>query len=176
MQQLLHHFHWNNALVFVQESKEEVVTKSVSEFYFEQLLEKLEIQDSIQLTKNGKPFFSDTKLHFNIAHTDHFWMAGFAKFAIGIDAESKKAEHLLHNIDPLLGINTLVDWCVAESIIKCADRTLDDIIHLKCIEEYHQYSLWQEDYFVHSIGFHPEITAFLSTAFPNVQVEVQKLV
>lgn len=41
----------------------------------------------IRITENGKPYFSDSDLHFSITHTDRHAFCALSRHPIGIDAE-----------------------------------------------------------------------------------------
>lgn len=41
----------------------------------------------ILVTEQGKPYFSDTTLHFSITHTKHHVFCALSEYPIGIDAE-----------------------------------------------------------------------------------------
>jgi phosphopantetheinyl transferase len=84
----------------------------------------------LQFGPNGKPFFSDIGIQFNIAHCDTMVVCAFSELEIGIDVEGKsdQEQKLLSNALIALKINnlnaSLSDWTKIEAVIKLMGNSL----------------------------------------------------
>jgi phosphopantetheinyl transferase len=168
-----HLLHNHNCLVYIQDDLPTHINAEISEYFFQKLLNQLNIDDKILTFKNGKPHFAESPIQFNISHSGNVWMAAFCKYPIGVDAEERSNQHLINHIDPLLGIQNLDDWCCYEAIIKCLDIPLDDMMHIKQITKHQAYLCNDSTLFLHNIGFN-NYAAYLASEIPNLTVEVFK--
>jgi phosphopantetheinyl transferase len=126
-------------LLFIQSDQTEPITKETSAFYLQRLCKHLQIDDDIKYSANGKPYFEDETLHFNISNSGNIWCAAVYIHPVGIDVEMTSNHYLLTTLDPILGIETIADWCAKESIIKCLDIGIDEISNIKPSSILHHY-------------------------------------
>ncbi len=159
-------------LLFIQNDTQQIIYKEESNYYLQQLLHFLQIEEQIIYSPNGKPLFADSYLHFSVSHSGNIWVACLAKFPIGIDVEVFSNAHLIKTIDPILGIESLENWCAAEAIIKCIDATLDDIGHIKEIVPLENYTLYEGNFYTKLLPTHLAYTGFVASHFQNLDCKL----
>ncbi len=148
--------------VFLQTDGSEATSHKVSQFYFEQMCYKSNLNPAIYLSETGKPIFAQEDYHFNISHSGKYWAAGIAQQPIGVDIELWSNEYLIENIRTELNIKSLRDWCAKEAIIKCLDVPLDEMVHIKTFIPFEQYYYKDASIYVKEITISSSFCGFVA--------------
>ena len=64
----------SNCLVFVQDDLQTPINDEISDYFLQQFLKDLNINDQIEYSTNGKPYFTDSNLFLNISHSANIWV------------------------------------------------------------------------------------------------------
>ncbi len=87
----------------------------------------------IAKNKNGKPYFVNSQLYFNISHSYPYVVCAFADCEVGIDVEKiraiseRAAQRVFTNAELKLlnmGVDFLQIWTAKESVIKAAGGSI----------------------------------------------------
>lgn len=81
---------------------------------------------NISYTKYGKPYLSNSNIHFNYSHSNNYIALGLATTDIGVDIEERIVTDLVSDkyLDSVRGINKLKDWVLKEAYSKLDGRGL----------------------------------------------------
>jgi phosphopantetheinyl transferase len=162
----------SNCLVFVQDDLQTPINDEISDYFLQQLLKDLNINDQIEYSSNGKPYFTDSNLFLNISHSANIWVAVICKYPVGIDVEIVQNTKLISSLDPILGVQNLNDWCAQEAIIKCLDLTLDEMVQIKALHTHHEYQYLSADIYTYPIHKPNCFVGYVACQIPRLQIAI----
>jgi hypothetical protein len=162
----------DHCILFIQDDLDTIIQKDISDYFLQQALLYLQIDEKIHFTTNGKPYLQDSFLHFNISHSEQYWVAAFSLSPIGIDIEAVSNSSLIPSLDPILGVQTLKDWCAMEAIIKCMDEELDAMMHIKPITALEKYKMNNTIINTTNIAQHNQYAGFIASEINDMKITV----
>jgi phosphopantetheinyl transferase len=164
----------NNCILFIQDDLDTMIQEDISHYFITEALLYLQIDEKIRYSNHGKPFLQDSFIYFNISHTNNIWVAAFSLSPIGIDIESVLNTSLIDNLDTMLGIHSLQDWCAKEAIVKYLDVDLDAMMLIKTIQAHTQYQY--NDEYIDTINIYDaeKYEGFIACAIAPNHIEIIK--
>lgn len=74
---------------------------------------------AIKTHSNGKPYFSDSPLHFSLSHSEDLWACAFSDSEIGLDVQYKKEKNYMRTAQRMFTENERT--YIVERSTACAD-------------------------------------------------------
>ena len=144
---------------------------------------KMEVPDCvITKSKNGKPYFTNSELYFNISHSYPYVVCSFADCDVGIDIEkmrdvSKKTAQRVFTNDELELLNTgaefLQIWTAKECVIKAAGGSIVADCKKADVSSFSECVLEGKKYYLKRVDI-PECICFVATAERQNNIEIIK--
>ena len=128
-----------------QEEKENMIRRI--------MLNQYGIEDyNIEYTDNGKPYFKELDVHFNISNENDILLLAFDEKPIGCDIISKertvtKSIKDYLNLEDKSDLELLDEFSKREAIIKLEGLTIQDINNIN-VDDYEINSIFDKNYFI----------------------------